>query len=359
MKDTIDTHENKLDDRIMWQAVLDRDPLFRNVFVYAVRSTRIYCLPTCPARRPHPDQVIFFNTAEAAEKAGFRPCRRCHPRQRLSSDELIVEKACNLLEQPADKPISLKKLSLALHMSPYHLHRVFKSKIGLTPHQYASAHRLKQFKERVRSGEPVTSAMYASGFSSSSRLYENADEQLGMTPAVYRNGGKGMVIGYTTMDTSLGKILVAGTQKGLCFVCFGETESQLVAFLVAEYPAAQIKREDMALKTWGDVITRYLEGDHPDMTLPLDLQATAFQMRVWEALRKIPYGCTRSYTEIAKTIGQPDAARAVASACASNPVALVNPCHRVVRSDGKPGGYRWGEERKRALLSKERHFPAS
>lgn len=351
MKDAFDTSEKILDDRIMWQAVLDRDPLFRNVFVYAVRSTGIYCHPTCPARRPNPNQVLFFNTADAAEKAGFRPCRRCHPRQPVSSDEQIVEKACHLLEQQIEKSITLKELSLALHISPYHLHRMFKAKTGLTPRQYTAAHRLNAFKERIKSGEPVTSAMYGAGFSSSSRLYENAASRLGITPAVYQKGGQGVVVRYTIFDSTLGKILAAGTEKGLCFVGFGQNDFEMQTILRAEFPAAQLKQDNKALKPWAEIILRYLEGGQPDMALPLDLHATAFQLRVWEALRKIPYGSTRSYAEVAKTIGQPNAARAVAAACARNPVALVTPCHRVVRIDGKSEGYRWGEERKRALLS--------
>jgi AraC family transcriptional regulator, regulatory protein of adaptative response / methylated-DNA-[protein]-cysteine methyltransferase len=354
MKNANETPQVLPDHQTMWQAVLDRDSRYRGVFVYAVRSTGIYCLPTCPSRRPHLDQVTFFATADAAEAAGFRPCRRCHPQQSVSFNDRTVEKARLLLEQNVEKPLSLSELGRALNLSPSYLHRVFKSKTGLTPRQYSAAQRLKQFKDRVKAGEPVASAMYGAGFSSSSRLYENAAQHLGMTPATYRKGGLGMVIYFTTLDTSLGKILVAGTHQGVCRVSFGDNETQMVATLQAEYPAAHISRDDNPLKPWVDIIAEYMNGKRLDLSLPLDIQATAFQQRVWEALRKIPYGSTRTYSEVAASIGNPHAARAVASACASNPVALVTPCHRVVRSDGQTGGYRWGEERKQALLSRER-----
>jgi AraC family transcriptional regulator of adaptative response/methylated-DNA-[protein]-cysteine methyltransferase len=344
------------DTQIMWQAVLDRDPRYRHIFVYAVRSTGIYCLPTCPSRRPHPDYVTFFPSADAAEAAGFRPCRRCQPNQAVSYKFLLVEKARELLEQHTEKQLSLSELSQALHISPSYLHRVFKSQTGLTPRQYAAAQRLSQFKERVKNGEPVVSAMYSAGFGSSSRLYEHAAQTLGMTPATYRKGGLGMDIDYTIMDTFLGKILIAGTHQGICRVAFGDNEVQMSDDLQNEYPAAHISRNDGGLKTWTDIIAGYFNGDRTDLTLPLDIQATAFQQRVWEALRQIPYGSTRTYADIAQAIGNPHAARAVASACASNPVALVTPCHRVVRSDGETGGYRWGEERKQALLSRERQL---
>ncbi len=351
---SIKTPKPMPDYQTMWQAVMERNPNYRDVFVYAVRSTGIYCLPTCPSRRPHPDQVTFFSTADAAEAAGFRPCRRCHPHESVSFSDRMVENARQLIESHTEKPLSLTELGQALNISPSYLHRVFKSKTGLTPRQYASAQRLNQFKERVKTGEPVASALYGAGFSSSSRLYENAAQHLGMTPATYRRGGLGMTIYYTTLDTSLGKILVAGTQQGVCSVSFGDSEKQMVATLQAEYPAAHISRGDDSLKPWVEIIAEYMNGKRLDLSLPLDIQATAFQQRVWEALRKIPYGSTRTYSEVAASIGNPHAARAVASACASNPVALVTPCHRVVRSDGKMGGYRWGEERKQALLSRER-----
>lgn len=353
MNHTIGNPDENLDEKTKWQAVLSRNPLFQNAFVYAVRSTGIYCLPTCPSRRPQQQQVEFFDTAKAAEEAGYRPCKRCHPQHSISSDEQIVADACKLLEQHTEKPLTLNELSTALHVSPFHLHRVFKSKTGLTPKKYAAAQRLKQFKNKVKLGESVASAMYGVGYGSSSRLYEDAEKQLGMTPAIYRKGGKGMEIKFTISNTSYGKILVAGTQKGLCCVCFGETDTQLENILIKEYPAAQIQRDDKAVNTWTEVIIGYLNNEQYDLSLPLDLQATAFQLRVWDALRKIPYGSTRSYSEVARSIGQPKAARAVASACARNPVALVTPCHRVVNNDGKPGKYRWGEARKRALLSIE------
>lgn len=343
-----------LNEQDMWQAVLDRDPQYRHVFVYAVRSTGIYCLPTCPSRRPRRNQVSFFDSSVTAEAAGFRPCQRCNPNQSISPNDRIVEKAIELINHPDNQPLSLAKLSQTLDISPSHLHRIFKSKTGLTPHQYAAAQRLRRFKERVKSGEPVASALYSAGYHSSSRLYEKAAKTLGMTPAVYRNGGRGLLINFTIRDTYLGKILLAGTQRGVCRVEFGSDESQLEIGLHLEFPAAQINRNDAALKPWMDIILQVLDGSRSDASLPLDIQGTAFQQRVWNTLQKIPYGSTRTYSEIAESIGQPRAARAVASACASNPVALITPCHRVVRSDGKIGGYRWGEERKQALLAQEK-----
>jgi AraC family transcriptional regulator of adaptative response/methylated-DNA-[protein]-cysteine methyltransferase len=226
--------------------------------------------------------------------------------------------------------------------------------MGITPRQYADACRLNQFKTHVREGEPVTSAMYGAGYGSSSRLYERAPTQLGMTPATYRRGGRGMRINYTIVECSLGRLLVARTEKGICAVSLGESDNALEAMLTREYPAAEIHCDNATLGEWVSALLDYLNGQQPHLDLPLDIQATAFQWRVWEALRAIPYGSTRSYSEIARAIGQPTATRAVARACATNPAAMVIPCHRVVREDGHLGGYRWGIERKQALLERER-----
>jgi AraC family transcriptional regulator of adaptative response/methylated-DNA-[protein]-cysteine methyltransferase len=266
----------------------------------------------------------------------------------------VIEKAMQVIDANVDAALPLDALSQELHISPSHLHRLFKSATGLTPRQYAAGQRLEKFKAQVRGGQAVTEAMYEAGYSSSSRLYEGASTRLGMTPAAYRRGGQGMDIRYTIVDTYLGHMLVAATAQGICAVSFGNEDNQLEAFLRLEYPAASLSRDDTAFKLWVDALLKYLEGDPPRLALPLDLQATAFQLRVWEELRKIPYGETRSYAEIARALGEPKAARAVANACASNPAAIVTPCHRVVRSDGKSGGYRWGEQRKQALLDHER-----
>jgi AraC family transcriptional regulator, regulatory protein of adaptative response / methylated-DNA-[protein]-cysteine methyltransferase len=266
----------------------------------------------------------------------------------------VIEKAMQVIDANVDATLPLDALSQELHISPSHLHRLFKSATGLTPRQYAAGQRLEKFKAQVRGGQPVTQAMYEAGYSSSSRLYEGASERMGMTPAAYRRGGQGMDVHYTIVDTYLGRMLVAATTQGICAVSFGDEDGNLETFLRSEYPAASLSRDDTSFKVWVDELLKNLEGAQPRLVLPLDLQATAFQLRVWEELRKIPYGETRSYSEVARAMGEPKAARAVANACANNPAAIVTPCHRVVRSDGQPGGYRWGMPRKQALLARER-----
>lgn len=342
---------------IYWQAVYARDRRFNGVFVYGVRSTGIYCQPSCPSRRPRREQITFFPSCEVAEIASFRACLRCQPRRADTCDPQVemVLRLCHMIESQTDGVISLTKLGAKLGVSPYHLQRIFKSITGITPRQYAAAHRLKQFKSRIKAGAAVTSALYDAGFSSSSRLYEKASEQLGMTPATYRRGGKGMNISYTIVDCRLGRLLVAATRRGVCAVQFGASDNELVLNLTAEYPAADIRHAPTHLDELIASLLCHLEEGQQQLALPLDLQATTFQLRVWEELRRIPYGGTRSYAEVAASIGQPRAARAVARACAANPVALVTPCHRVVRGDGNSGGYRWGLERKQALLSQEKN----
>jgi AraC family transcriptional regulator, regulatory protein of adaptative response / methylated-DNA-[protein]-cysteine methyltransferase len=339
----------------LWQAVQVRDAAYDGAFVYAVRSTGIYCRPSCASRRPRREQVVFFTTPEDAEGSGFRPCRRCRPQQVLSQNEktALVSQVCALIDAHIEQPPSLAELSQDVHLSPAYLHRLFKAVTGLTPRQYAAGQRLGQFKAGVKAGQDVTTALYAAGYSSSSRLYEDAVSRLGMTPAVYRRGGKGLEIAYTTVPTRLGSLLAAATPRGICAVYLGEEEALLETILKAEFPSAVVRRDDAALLTWVSVLVRYLEGIQPALDLPLDLQATAFQLRVWEELRKIPYGETRSYSAVAEAIGNPKAVRAVAQACAANPAALVTPCHRVVRQNGELGGYRWGIERKKELLKLE------
>ncbi|HEX8649448.1 MAG TPA: bifunctional DNA-binding transcriptional regulator/O6-methylguanine-DNA methyltransferase Ada [Pyrinomonadaceae bacterium] len=341
---------------VYWQSVLAKDERFDGIFVYGVRSTGIYCKPSCPSRRPGREQVAFFPSCEAAEASGLRACLRCQPRQKSAVDPRVklVLRVCRAIEaQEEDTPLSLDELGAHLGVSPHHLRRSFKSITGITPRQYAAAHRLRLFKSRIKEGAEVTAAMYDAGYGSSSRLYEKASEQLGMTPATYRRGGKGMNINYTIVDCYLGRLLVAATERGICAVHFGDHDDMLADSLKGEYPAALIRHDETTLSEWVSEILRYLDGSQPNLGLPLDLQATAFQLRVWEALRSIPYGMTRSYKEVAEAIGQPDAVRAVASACAKNRVALVTPCHRVIRESGELGGYRWGLERKRELLKRE------
>ncbi len=338
-----------------WQAVLNRDIHADGTFVYAVRSTGIYCNPSCSSRRPRREQVVFFPQPDAAEQAGFRACRRCRPREatvyELQAE--TVQRACRYIESHLEGPLTLEVLGKEVGMSPYHLQRVFKRVMGLSPQKYAQAYRLGQLKQQLKEGEPVTSAMYSAGYGSSSRLYEQAPAQLGMTPSAYRQGGKSMRIGYTIVDCPLGRLLIAATEKGICSVCLGDSDTVLETALFNEYPAAEIQRDGVALSQWVGALLRHLSGQEPQLDLPIDVQATAFQWRVWQALRAIPYGSTRSYGEIAESLGDAKAARAVARACATNPVAIVVPCHRVVRENGDLGGYRWGVERKRQLLAQE------
>jgi AraC family transcriptional regulator, regulatory protein of adaptative response / methylated-DNA-[protein]-cysteine methyltransferase len=345
-----------IEEDVYWQAVLERDARFNGIFVYGVRSTGIYCKPSCPARRPRREQVAFFTSTEMAERERFRPCLRCRPREQTLSDPRIktVLRVCQIIEAHTEGTPSLAELSAELNISPHHLQRTFKSITGITPRQYAAAHRLKQFKSRIKKGEDLTGAMYDAGYGSSSRLYEKASERMGMTPATYRRRGKDMQINYTIVECHLGRLLVAGTTRGVCSVQFGAQDEDLETALAAEYPAASIERDESGLSHWVEDLLRHLDGSQPDLALPLDVQATAFQTRVWDELRQIPYGATRSYAKVAEALGQPTAMRAVARACATNPVALVTPCHRVVRESGELGGYRWGIERKERLLEMER-----
>ncbi len=344
----------------LWNAVLARDASRDGSFVFAVRSTGIYCRPSCPARRPRREQVSFFQIPEAAEQAGFRACRRCHPRRARTDDPQIelVRQICHAIDEHDEEPTTLKTLSAETGVSAHHLQRTFKEVMGITPRQYAESRRLKQFKSKVKNGSSVTDAMYDAGYGSSRGLYEKSSAHLGMTPATYGRGGRGMRIIYTIANSSLGRLLVAATERGVCSVALGDSDSELERSLMAEYPNASIDSKDTvispSLNLWLSKVLEYLNGKTPRVDLPLDLQATAFQWRVWEELRRIPLGETRSYQEIAKAIGKPKAVRAVASACAGNHVALVIPCHRVIREDQSLGGYRWGLERMEALLQRER-----
>lgn len=340
------------DPETAWAAVLGRDAKFDGRFVYAVASTGVYCRPTCPSRRPRRSNVRFFAVPGEAEEAGFRACRRCRPGETSRQAE-AVRLACGYLESHPDETPSLNDLAREVGMSPWHLHRTFKAALGLSPKQYAAKLRAGRFKNEVRGGESVSGATYGAGYGSSSRLYEKAGENLGMTPGAYRRGGRGMQIRYTVADSPFGLLLVGATERGICAVSLGDEDAELTSELSQEYPNAEIARDDAALRPWLDTVLPALETGDGARELPLDLQATAFQWRVWRSLQEIPRGETRSYGEVAAALGQPSAARAVAQACASNRVALVVPCHRVVRGDGAPGGYRWGAERKRRILARE------
>ncbi len=342
-----------MNNEIFWQAMINNDARFNGIFFVCVRTTKIYCKPTCTAKLPKRENVEFFNTREEAENKGFRACLRCHPKLELVVNPQIenVVWACELLE--SEQNMSLEELSQELRISPSHLQRIFKEIIGVSPKKYAENLRLEKFKGEIRQGNDVVTAMYESGYSSSSRLYENIGEKLGMTPKTYQKGGKGMKINYTITDCELGKMLVARTEKGVCAVTFGDDESFLSERLFQEYPNAEIKKDETNLKDYVEAILQNLAGNNKRIDLPIDVQATAFQMQVWDALRKIPSGETQSYKQVAESIGNPKAFRAVARACATNRVAVVIPCHRVVGSDGKLSGYRWGIERKRKLIDAE------
>ena len=339
-----------------WRAVRAKDSRLDGTFVFAVSSTKIYCRPSCPSRRPSRDRVCYFRLPEDAEQSGFRACLRCNPKQVGSIDPQseMVQRACRYIETQDETIVTLADLGEHVGISPFHLQRVFKKVMGITPRQYADACRIGKFKTRVRESGSVTGAMYDAGFSSSSRLYARAPSELGMTPATYGRGGRGAVINYTIVPCSLGLLLVAATERGVCSVKLGDSDAKLTADLTNEYSSAEIHRADSMLTGPVEKLLNYLSGRQPDLQLPLDIQATAFQWLVWESLRSIPYGETRSYGEVAKAMGRPTAIRAVARACATNPVALVIPCHRVIREDQSLGGYRWGLERKDALLEQEK-----
>ena len=348
-------------DELRWRAVLSRDRAADGTFVFAVRSTGVYCRPSCPARRPRRDRVRFFRDAGQAARAGYRACLRCRPNDPPARDETVdlATRVCRYIESHLDEPLRLEAIAAALGRSPQYVRRAFVRVLGITPKRYVDACRLDLVKARLRAQTAVTTALYDAGYGSSSRLYGRAAARLGMTPAAYRRGGAGATVRYTTAATPLGRLLVGATDRGVCAVSLGADDGAQVNALGREYPAARLTRDDGALAPAVRTILAYLDGRRAHMELPLDIRATAFQGRVWDALRAIPYGTTRSYAEVARAIGRPAAVRAVARACAANPVPLIIPCHRVIRTDGDLGGYRLGAERKRALLEGERRPAAA
>ncbi|MFM8319934.1 MAG: bifunctional DNA-binding transcriptional regulator/O6-methylguanine-DNA methyltransferase Ada [Chloroflexota bacterium] len=340
------------DEDTLWEIFEQRDGHYSGRFVVGVRSTGIYCRPGCPARTPKRQNVSFYAGGEQAEAAGFRPCKRCRPQDAREPAAELVTRACRLIEE--EGPLTLAELGRRVGASPWHLQRSFKAVTGVSPRQYAAGLRERALKDALRQGQPVSGALYDAGYGSHSRLYEGAPQRLGMTPGKFRRGGAAMEVRYTIVDCHLGRMLVAATAQGICAVSFADQDETLEIFLQTEVPAAHLQRDDAALQGWVQAILDYLDGRLPRLDLPLDVQATAFQRQVWEALRRIPYGETRTYTQVAAEIGRPQAVRAVAHACASNPVSLVTPCHRVIRSDGSLAGYRWGIARKQKLLQLER-----
>ena len=335
-----------------WQATLHRDTQADGSFVFAVRSTNIYCRPSCPARRPLRRNTLFFRTPQDAERQGFRACHRCRPKQQDSA-AMLVRQAAALLAASPDESTRLSELSAKLNASPAQLRRAFHRVTGLSPKDFEQAFRLRHLKKMLREGASITDALYACGYGSSSRLYEKTNLHLGMTPASYRKGGEGMKIGFAVGNTTLGKVLVASTERGVSAVYLGEHEKTLVDELRQEYPKAELVRAANDHENWLNEILHRVEGSAPSMDLPLDVQATAFQRRVWNELQKIPLGATKTYTQIARALGKPKSVRAVARACATNPVSIVVPCHRVIRTDGTLAGYRWGLQRKQKLLERE------
>lgn len=337
-----------------WRAVQQRDRSYDGRFVYAVSSTRIFCRPSCPSRRPTVAQVEFYTSPADAARAGYRPCKRCRPAGG-SEEPSAVAKVCEYISAHANEPLTLATLAGVAGMSPFHLQRRFKKDMGITPKEFHQAQRSTRLTARLRAGDTVSRATYEAGFGSSSRVYERS---LGMTPAAVRKGGAGQRIQFSIVGSPFGRLLVAYTERGVCSVALGDDDAALERTFRGHFSAAEVHRAGETIHEWISSIVASLEGGM-SASVPIDARGTAFQLRVWKALQRIPRGTTLSYSEVARRIGRPTAVRAVARACAMNPVALVVPCHRVVREDGGLGGYRWGMERKQAILDHERAFKPS
>ncbi len=349
---TTSNQRPKLNDDACYEAMLERRPSASALFIVAVRTTGIYCRPTCAARTPKRQNVEFFSVARHAEAAGYRACKRCRPAERITPEAQLIRIVCRRLEQDGPAP-SLDTLSAEFGVSKYHLQRTFTRVVGVSPRRYAEARRMERLKRGLRAENGVAAAVYDAGFGSSSRVYERAPSQLGMTPGSYRKRGEGMRIAFTIVPCSFGRMLVGATERGVSAVKFADADRGLVDALQAEYDGAEIARDDAAMRPWVERVLRIVEqGDVHDQ-LPLDIRATSFRLRVWEELRRIPRGETRTYGEVAAAIGKPKAARAVGQACHFNPIAGVIPCHRVVAGGGKLGGYAGGLERKKKILRHE------
>jgi len=349
---TTDTKHPAADRR--WQAVMRRATQLEEDFVFAVSTTGIYCRPSCPSRRPKRTHVSFYETAAQARAAGFRACQRCHPdgpgidERRLS----MVREACRIIDEAEEAP-RLKDLATTLGLSTSHLHRQFKRALGVTPKEYAAGRRVERLQNGLTAGRPVADATYESGFGSGSRVYASSKSSLGMSPSEYKAGGRNQAIRYTLAKSELGWLLVAATEHGICNIALGNDGKTLLGTLEKRFPAARINRDDESLKDWVSEIVAFARTPERGSSLPLDVRGTAFQRRVWQALQAIPPGQTSTYQEVAEAIGEPLAHRAVANACGANPLALLIPCHRVLRKDGQLGGYRWGTDRKQQLLEWE------
>ncbi len=341
-------------DTQRWSAVQRRDRAADGRFFYSVSTTGIFCRPSCPSRHALRQHVSFHDTAAAAQQAGFRPCLRCQPTgaslQQRHADAAV--RACRIIES-ADTPPTLEELAHAVGLSPHHLHRVFRAAVGATPRQYAAAHRTRRVQSSLRREDTVTDAIFEAGYRTTSRFYSHAGDALGMTPSTYRSGGKDELIHYVIRPCPLGLVLVAGTERGLCMVAFGDARQTLAQELKDAFPKATIEKGTGAFDAWVTPLVQEMTRPSGSLGLPLDIRGTAFQQRVWQALRDIPAGQVATYADVAARIGQPRAVRAVANACASNRLALVVPCHRVVPASGGTGGYRWGTQRKQHLLRSE------
>ncbi|HEX7912571.1 MAG TPA: bifunctional DNA-binding transcriptional regulator/O6-methylguanine-DNA methyltransferase Ada [Paraburkholderia sp.] len=335
-----------------WDAVTHREPQADGAFFYAVKTTGVFCRPSCASRQPRRENVAFFADAASARAAGFRDCKRCQPGG-LPRELEIVNRACAALDADPQQRLTLAQLSDAVHVSPFHLQRLFKRVVGVSPRQYQAAQRGAALRDALQRGSDVTRATLDAGFGSPSRMYDSASAELGMAPSAYRRKGAGLTVRYASAPTSLGFVLVAATDKGICKIGFGDDAAMLANDLRGEFANADLLEDADRLAPFVAQIDAYLLGTRQDFDLPLDIAATAFRQRVWDALRRIPYGETRSYSQIAEAVGSPRAVRAVASACATNPVALAIPCHRVVQKGGALAGYRWGLPRKAALLDNE------
>ncbi|WP_017772300.1 bifunctional DNA-binding transcriptional regulator/O6-methylguanine-DNA methyltransferase Ada [Paraburkholderia kururiensis] len=345
--DTTDTTDTE-----RWDAITRRNAEADGAFFYGVRTTGVFCRPSCASRLPRRENVQFFASADAARAAGYRECKRCQPGG-LPRELEVVNRACAVLDAAAHERLTLAQLSDAVHLSPFHLQRLFKRVVGVSPRQYQAARRAAALRDALQRGTGVTRASVDAGFGSPSRLYNSAGAELGMTPSVYRRKGAGLVVRYASAPTALGYVLVAATDKGICRIAFGDEPAALADELRAEFSNARLAEDAARIAPFIARVEAYLGGEQERVELPLDIAATAFQQRVWDALQRIPYGETRSYSQIAEVVGAPRAVRAVASACASNPVALAIPCHRVVQKGGALAGYRWGLQRKAALLAAE------
>ena len=353
LRSRVNNRATRLADDEKWDAVVARDDSYDGEFVFAVRSTGIYCKPSCPAKHARREQVLFLSSPDEAEQSGFRPCKRCRPREAHSSRTRLVDNVCKYIDSNLGQKLTLSKIGNHAGLSPYYLQRTFKQVLGISPRQYVEARRLAKMKHSLTRGQTVNDALYDAGFSSRSRIYKKTPS-VGVAPGAFRRGGEGLVIEYTIIDSPLGRLLVGGTERGVCAVCLGASNEAVEASLSQDYFAADLHRNDQALKKWAAKFMEYFTSRPFNLNLPVDVQATAFQWRVWKEIQSIPYGQTSTYSKIASAIGKPKAVRAVARACATNPVSLVVPCHRVVGSDGELHGYRWGLQRKQALLIHEK-----